>query len=516
MALATRIRLPTYYLDGELKQAILGDLGHTLTYNIDSAGNRTSVVDNTLTTTYSPNSANQYTSVTGNTISNGPEHEIQTYNGVSYAYINDEHLKSATSGSTIYSMVYDALGRCVKRTYTGGPTTYYVYDGEKPIVEYDSSGTSVGVNVYGKGIDEILERVAIGSDGLWYTYFPQQNHEGSVIELTDNGGHVIERYRYDAFGAPTIYTPTWGLRSSTIYDNRFLFTGREYAATYRSYYGTSPALNFYEYRARAYNPQLGRFMSEDPKVFDAGDYNLFRYCHNDPIDFADPMGLYVGLDDLILAGGGALIGLGGQGLEDVLSGHFSGWQAYTGAGVGGAVGGWSSEYISPVLGAAAGSATANATTQGLNIASGNQHGFSGRQLAAQTFFGVAASKVPGIPLGRLNQGRNSYSAIAKQMQTKLQDGTASNVSSKTAAKMVAGNVTSDSGRTAAEAAMGAAAHAAQSSGGENSGERPTIQMEFRAGMTFNPDGTRTITFPGSPQEARSQDPPRDVPPVESH
>ncbi len=24
-------------------------------------------------------------------------------------------------------------------------------------------------------------------------------------------------------------------------------------------------------------------MSEDPKLFDAGDYNLFRYCHNDPI-----------------------------------------------------------------------------------------------------------------------------------------------------------------------------------------------------------------------------------------
>jgi hypothetical protein len=31
-------------------------------------------------------------------------------------------------------------------------------------------------------------------------------------------------------------------------------------------------------------------MSEDPKLFDAGDYNLFRYCHNDPIDFSDPMG----------------------------------------------------------------------------------------------------------------------------------------------------------------------------------------------------------------------------------
>ena len=32
-------------------------------------------------------------------------------------------------------------------------------------------------------------------------------------------------------------------------------------------------------------------MSEDPKLFDAGDYNLLRYCHNDPIDNTDPMGL---------------------------------------------------------------------------------------------------------------------------------------------------------------------------------------------------------------------------------
>ncbi|PYJ00731.1 MAG: hypothetical protein DMF00_06975 [Verrucomicrobia bacterium] len=31
-------------------------------------------------------------------------------------------------------------------------------------------------------------------------------------------------------------------------------------------------------------------MSEDPKLFNAGDYNLFRYCHNDPIDMTDPMG----------------------------------------------------------------------------------------------------------------------------------------------------------------------------------------------------------------------------------
>ncbi|MFL6515936.1 MAG: RHS repeat-associated core domain-containing protein, partial [Chthoniobacterales bacterium] len=66
------------------------------------------------------------------------------------------------------------------------------------------------------------------------------------------------------------------------YNNRFMFTGREYIKEF----------GIYEYRARTYHPGLGRFMSEDPKGFDAGDYNLFRYCKNDPEDITDPMGLY--------------------------------------------------------------------------------------------------------------------------------------------------------------------------------------------------------------------------------
>ncbi len=280
----------SYYLDGELNTATLGNLGHNLTYNLDKAGNRTSVVDNNVSSPYTPNALNQYTTAAGNSVVNGPNHQIQTYAGVTYTYINDERLTSAATGSIVYSMAYDALGRCVKRTLTGGPTTYYVYDGDKPILEYDSSGASVGVNVYGKGVDEVLERVAIGADGQWHTYYLHQNHEGSVTLLTDTSGNVLERYRYDVFGAPTIYAPNWISRSATLYDNRFLFTGREYAATYRSTY-TTAAFNFYEYRARAYNAKLGRFMSEDPKLFDAGDYNLFRYCHNDPIDNVDPMGL---------------------------------------------------------------------------------------------------------------------------------------------------------------------------------------------------------------------------------
>ena len=40
-----------------------------------------------------------------------------------------------------------------------------------------------------------------------------------------------------------------------------------------------------------YNPQTGRFLSEDPIGFNSGDYNLYRYVHNNPLDSVDPTGL---------------------------------------------------------------------------------------------------------------------------------------------------------------------------------------------------------------------------------
>src|SRR5579885_3545095 len=137
-----------------------------------------------------------------------------------------------------------------------------------------------------------------------------RKHEGSVTYLTYDAPlgqtPILEYYRYDVFGQPVIYGPDNQVRQASLYSNRFLFTGREYNANF----------GFYEYRARAYHPSLGRFMSEDPKLFvrraalaqaagdwsfathpDEAELNLFRYCGNDPVDFSDPMGLdFLGYD----------------------------------------------------------------------------------------------------------------------------------------------------------------------------------------------------------------------------
>ncbi len=260
------------------------------------AGNRTQLNDSVNgNATSTPNNINQYTAVTGCTITNGSEHEISVFKGpndtqqVNYYYINDEHLKQASAGSNNYYLYYDALGRCVKRNLNNNNalTTYYIYDGEKPILEYSSSGI-VGRNVYGKGVDEILMRTNPGVNSGQPFYYAQ-DHEGSVTHLLNSSGNKIETYHVRCLRRADLLQRLWHSKSppppTTIVSCSLAAntpppiegpTSRRSAST-----NTAPERTI---------PTLGRFMSEDPKLFDAGDYNLFRYCHNDPVDFTDPMG----------------------------------------------------------------------------------------------------------------------------------------------------------------------------------------------------------------------------------
>jgi hypothetical protein len=61
-------------------------------------------------------------------------------------------------------------------------------------------------------------------------------------------------------------------------------------------------------RARYYDPATGRWMSQDPLGFDAGDSNLYRYAKNTPANATDPSGKDVWIE-------------GGSGWEP--PGHFS-------------------------------------------------------------------------------------------------------------------------------------------------------------------------------------------------
>jgi RHS repeat-associated protein len=182
---------------------------------------------------------------------------------------------------------YDPLGRCVKQ-WVGphvnnqvppantDPATYFYYDGWNLIQEVNSANNTARHYVHGGRVDEIVAS-AVGGTWLHHHY----DARGHCILLTDTGGNIIEQYDYDAFGRAYFYDRFGNDIGSSPWENRFLFTGREWISD----------LRLYDYRARMYQPELGRFLQPDPKHFAAGDYNLYRYCHNDPINKSDPTGL---------------------------------------------------------------------------------------------------------------------------------------------------------------------------------------------------------------------------------
>lgn len=116
------------------------------------------------------------------------------------------------------------------------------------------------------GIDEPLEELISGTASYY-----EQDGLGSVTSLSNSSGALVNTYSYDSYGkllASTGTTP-----------NPFQYTGREFDAETGAYY----------YRARYYDQNVGRFISEDPIGFKGG-VDFYAYVKNKPTRLMDPTG----------------------------------------------------------------------------------------------------------------------------------------------------------------------------------------------------------------------------------
>ena len=112
---------------------------------------------------------------------------------------------------------------------------------------------------------------------------------GSIVKRTDQAGAVVHEYRYDA----------WGKIEAGATEAGYAFTGREW----------DPETGLYYYRARYYDPKVGRFLSEDPIGF-FGGVNFYAYVDNNPVNLIDPTGLLKGPDPFTTIGMCAATGIG--------------------------------------------------------------------------------------------------------------------------------------------------------------------------------------------------------------
>jgi RHS repeat-associated protein len=105
-------------------------------------------------------------------------------------------------------------------------------------------------------------------------YFFVKDQLGSVLEVLDEDGNVVQELEYDEFGRVTMDTNP-GFQP-------FGFAGGLY----------DPDTGLTHFGARDYNPETGRWLERDPILFNGGSTNLYAYCGSDPVNCIDPSGLY--------------------------------------------------------------------------------------------------------------------------------------------------------------------------------------------------------------------------------
>ena len=177
--------------------------------------------------------------------------------------------------------VYDTQDRRIAKI-VNGEAFYSVYDGPHVWADFNAAGEVIARYLYGEQIDEILARFRPSVGAVFHL----ANRLGSVHDIVDSAGRIISHVDYGSFGNVIAQT-------NPLAGDRFLFTGREF----------DPETSMHYYRAREYDARLGRFISQDPLRFDAGDLNLYRYVANSPINATDPSGAIFVEFALILACG---------------------------------------------------------------------------------------------------------------------------------------------------------------------------------------------------------------------
>ena len=177
---------------------------------------------------------------------------------------------------------YDLFGRRISKTIDwdgagsgSAEEVHYVYDGDDILLAFDESGDLTNRYLHGPAVDQILADEQVTSltsagDVLW----PLVDNLGSVRDIVDSTGAVENHLTYDAFGNVTSET------DDTV-DHIYAYTGRDRDEESDLQYN----------RARYYDASVGRWISEDPIAFAAGDSNLTRYVGNFTVGARDPTGL---------------------------------------------------------------------------------------------------------------------------------------------------------------------------------------------------------------------------------
>ena len=229
--------------------------------------------------------------------------------------------ETVESHKGVMQLRYDGAGRRVVKQWQTGKKLYTHGLSPRPLAERTATGETL--YVYGLGGPlAVLEGAK--------TSYVLSDHLGSTRLVLESDGKERGHFNYTPFGGLQVDNSS-ALKDAPI---PYLFTGQEYDAE----------LDLYNYRARYYDPMLGRFHCPDP----AGQwFSPYAYVGNNPANLVDPSGqvsfgyrlamtlAYTGLGALAGAVAGTLVaGVGWLAGGNPDFGEYAKWGAVAGAAYG--------------------------------------------------------------------------------------------------------------------------------------------------------------------------------------